>query len=129
MITLEQIKTFDGLHSKFINECKRVANILENYRCWYEPTYECIHYAEDFYPCGNDVYWKGRDEDNDLQDGEFPIIWLTMTDEEVHVAAAKKNEEYLERVMKEKEEKERKKQEADYAAYLRLKKRFETDFN
>lgn len=128
-MTKEEVKKFKELCEQFEEDCSRVASILSQFEV-YNKSEENITFASRFLPNGKDeVYWHGdeywRYGGHEEHEGYFPIKYLSMTDEQVRKAGARKNAEFL----KKKKEKEdaiaAEKKRKEYEQYQKLKEQFE----
>ena len=123
----ENLKNFKETYTEFINDCDPVANILSNVKEYQKPSFNCNPaFADTFTIVGDDIFWVGEENwrYGERHYGNFPLEYLTMTDEELQKIVDKMNEEYdkkQETLKKEKEEREKAKRLADYE---KLKKEF-----
>lgn len=120
----QDLKQLSTLYSEFEKECQRVADILSNL----ENHNGEVMYATEFKPGGNIVIWSGHDtfwHETTYYYGDFPLEYLTMTDDELKEIVEKENEAHR----KKEDEDEKKKEEAEKAKrreeYEKLKKEFE----
>jgi hypothetical protein len=128
-MTQEEVKTLSELYHKFAAECERVGKIICHI-CW-----DITSYYEDAEECdmwkinGDLVIGTGQDKYGDGLYCEFPLKYLTMSDDELTTMINKKNADYREEQRKKKEEEEKKKQEAtrkrELAELKRLKEKYE----
>ena len=123
-MTREEIKLYNELDNKFNKAAEKAVQILKKSR---QRQLQNIAEAEEFKIYDDEVYWKGVVSCRGYQDevdGFFPLVYLSMTDEELEEAVKKENEEY-ERFLnnKEKEEQENKKNRRR-ELYEELKKEF-----
>lgn len=129
-MTKEQVKQLQDLHALFLKECERVVNILEDYDVFTQDWGGNIHFADTFRITEEgDVRWDGDEhwayQGHEHHDGNFPMEYLTMTEEELRAEANRLNEEFLAERRKEEEEKEKREKERKYKDYLKLKEEFE----
>ena len=124
----EEIITLSELYPKFAAECERVGKIICNIywdiTSYYEDANECDTWKIN----GDLVIGTGRDSCGDGLYCEFPLIYLTMSNDELTAMIEKKNADYREEQRKKKEEEEKKKEEAirkrEIAELKRLKEKY-----
>lgn len=110
-MTQEQIEQYKSINEIFYKECERVAKILSDYDVYTE-RYETsnIQYAGSFSLNGDDIYWDGDEywvyDECKNHNGDFPVSYLTMTDNELRAVAKRENDAYL-KELREKEEKKK----------------------
>lgn len=127
-MTQGQLNQYKSLDALFRNDCRKIVNILRNYAVFQKGNR--ISFATDFSLTNNglQVYWEGEDEEDNYypkKSGFFPIEYLTMTEEELKASVEKENNKYLEERHRQRLEREKKIHNAEYAEYLKLKKKFE----
>lgn len=122
-MTKEEVKQFEKLNEKFVEDCKRVCRIFARKNVSYD-------FLEDFYCFGDEVVGKGEDGcgwDLEQYCESFNIECLTMTDEELHKMVDEEIEQMkeMERLHKLEEEEARKKKER--ATFLDLWEKYKDE--
>ena len=128
-MTQEEVLKLSELYPKFAAECERVGKIICNIywdiTSYYDDANECDTWKIN----GDLVIGTGRDSYGDGLYCEFPLNYLTMSDDELTAMIEKKNADYREEQRKKKEEEEKKKEEAtrkrELAELKRLKEKYE----
>ena len=127
-MTKEELKNFEELYDKFLEDCNRVVHILANSK---ERTiYECsdITYAETFTLDGVCINWDGDEywafQGHEHHSGDFPAEFLTMSDDELMKIVDKENKEYDKKQEAKQKEKEEREKAARLEQYNKLKEEF-----
>lgn len=127
-MTQEELAQYVKLCEKFENECNRVCNILK-YSKNRHGECEDITYAERFHLYDDSVDWEGDEYWNygghEEHSGDFPVDFLTMSDDELLKIIEKENEEWEAEQERKHKEKAAKEKEWRKAKYEELKKEFE----
>lgn len=124
----EELKKFEELYDKFLEDCNRVTHILTNSK--ERTTHECcnINYAETFTLDGNYVSWEGDEywqfQGHEHHSGYFPVEFLTMSDDELMKIVDKENKEYDKKQEAKEKEKEEREKAARLEQYNKLKEEF-----
>ena len=129
-MTKEQVEQYQTLDNIFNEECSRVAEILRDYEV-YTDKWETgdITYAQEFSIDGVVVDWKGDEYWNygghEYHSGDFPVSYLSMSENELRAVAEKENDAYLAEINAEVRKRKEAQDKADYEKYLKLKEKFE----
>lgn len=109
----EELSQLVELYSKFEKDAERVSRILRKSKkqtCQYGN----INYADQFRIDGDSVSWEGDEygsyQYHEVHSGNFPLEYLTMSDEDLNKIVDQENRDYEEeekQLKKEQEERER----------------------
>ena len=126
-MTQEDISKLVSLYPKFVNECDRVGNIICTVY-WeanrdYSDAKSCHTWTLD----DEKVYGRGFDSAGDYVTCEFPLEYLTMSDQQLYDLVEQINEDYR----KKKEEKKRREaeqlKEKELAELKRLQEKYKDE--
>ena len=129
-MTQEELNVLTEVYSKFVTECERVGKIIckinWNITSDYADADEC-----DVWEIKNSVVGTGHDQYGDGLYCEFPLKYLTMSDEELTTMISDMNADYNrkknEKEEADKKEKEKKKREKELAELRRLQEKYKDE--